>query len=263
MHTTLLEISAIIEQASADLLREYDPDRLYALRVSARRIRSILKHIGDHRSRRFRKSWGGFTAVTNESRDWDVFLVTAEQLLPGDDFLDFRNLNNERVQSCHEAVIEMLRSAHWQRHLEEWRICLERADKENAGMARDNDALGQALTKACLVLESALAIDDDRSWHKFRIAVKEVRYVADAGKDDPQRALYLTGVIATCKEIQTMLGDWHDTVVQLDMLEELEAAPVHDRLATIIRQRKQQFLAEIRDMVAGHPLFTQEPISLT
>ncbi len=263
MHTILLEISDVIEQASADLLREYDPERLYALRVSARRTRSILKHIGDHRSRRFRKSWGGFTATTNESRDWDVFLATAEQLLSGDDFTDFSNLNQERVQSCHEAVIEMLRSAPWRRHLEEWRICLERADEDNSDMAQDNDALDRALTKACLVLERALAVDDDRSWHKFRIAVKEVRYVADAGKDDPQRALYLAGVVETCKVLQTLLGDWHDTVVQLNMLEELEAAPVHDRLATVIKQRKQQFLAEIRDMVAGHPLFSQDPINFT
>ena len=52
-----------------------------------------------------------------------------------------------------------------------------------------------------------------------------------------------------------MLGDWHDTVVQLDILSELADTPVHDRLGSLVRQRKEQFLSEIRSELLKQPLF--------
>jgi len=259
MHQKLTENSEVIEQASAALLKEYDPVQLYAFRVSARRIRSILKHIGSHRSRRFRKAWGGFSAITNESRDWDVFLLTVENLLPAPDYGEFRALHEENIQACHAAVLDMLSSVPWQRHLQEWRISLERAVEDAGEAGGGGEALAQALAKARLVLARALDLDDDRSWHKFRIAVKEVRYVADTGGDDPEEGSYLAGLIENCKALQTLLGDWHDTVVQIGMLEELESAPVHETLALLIPQRKQEFLAQIRDVLSERDFFPPQP----
>jgi CHAD domain-containing protein len=76
--------------------------------------------------------------------------------------------------------------------------------------------------------------------------------------DDPARTEYLAGVIESCKSLQAVLGDWHDTVVQLNMLEELEAVPVHTRLAEVVLQRKQQFLSELREILAEQSLFQVE-----
>ena len=53
---------------------------------------------------------------------------------------------------------------------------------------------------------------------------------------------------AACREQQTLLGDWHDTVVQLNILDELPAAPVHETLAERIRDRKAAFLSELRSL---------------
>ena len=101
-------------------------------------------------------------------------------------------------------------------------------------------------------MSRALEEDTDRRWHKFRIAVKEVRYVAEANPQLPESAL----VVAACRSLQTLLGDWHDTVVQLDLLDGLAEHPVHAELEILILQRKHRFLTQILESLAGQHLFT-------
>lgn len=147
----------------------------------------------------------------------------------------------------------MLKSMHWRRHLEDWMHFLDRIEEEP--IAEDQVvALDQALVGAQAALLLALSTDDDHTWHRFRIAVKEVRYVADASSDKPEQDL--ASLVNSCKQLQTLLGDWHDTVVQLNMLEELEADPIHSMLRDLIAGRKQKFLAETRELLDGHPVFT-------
>jgi CHAD domain-containing protein len=107
--------------------------------------------------------------------------------------------------------------------------------------------------------------DDDRSWHKFRIAVKEVRYQAESARASanatPDSAH--VEIIEGCRELQTLLGGWHDCVAQLHMLDSLEDAPENDALRTVIEQRRVQRLAEIQAAVAGHSLFAPRDNSST
>ena len=79
--------------------------------------------------------------------------------------------------------------------------------------------------------------------------------MADAGNVNSTNGTYISSVTESCKQLQTQLGDWHDSVVQLNMLEELSAAPVHSRLRKMVSERKQVFLAQTRDMLVEHPLF--------
>jgi CHAD domain-containing protein len=255
MHQKLLEITRKIELASRQLTLEYRPDQLYAFRVSARTIRSILKQLGSRKPRGFRKSWGGFAAATNEARDWDVFLVTAEKLLSADDYRNFEQAHRERIQFSHDTAIEMLNSAPWNRHMQGWNQFLEQAEENAPGKNQGPDALERALSRVRRALQRALATDNDRRWHKFRIAVKEVRYIAEAWPREPATEQHLSMVINACKKLQTLLGDWHDTVVQLSLLDELEPSPVHERLKSMIGLRKQEFLSQIRDMLAEVPYF--------
>jgi len=118
--------------------------------------------------------------------------------------------------------------------------------------------LGKALERARIALAYARTVNDDRAWHKFRIAVKEVRYVAEASRFDPASAEFVATVVDTCKKVQALLGSWHDTVVQLNILAELEASPVHSRLREVISERKQEFLSRTRDDLAKLPLFLPE-----
>ena len=253
MHRSLLDLNAHVDRTARRLISAYQADELYALRVNSRRIRSILKHMDSHRSRSYRKTWGGFAAMTNEARDWDVFLITVDQLLTAGENARFREINSVHIQHSHDVVVDMLKSMHWRRHLEEWVHFLDRVEEEPV-VEDQVIALDQALAGAQAALLLALSNDDDHSWHRFRISVKEVRYVADASSDRPDQEL--TSLIKSCKQLQTLLGDWHDTVVQLNMLEELESDPIHSRLRDMIAGRKQKFLAETRDLLAGHPVFS-------
>ena len=254
MHQRLQEVTGAIEQAERALRRGYEAEQLYSLRVGMRRVRSMLKPIGSHRARRFRKIWGGFAAVTNRARDWDVFLLTAAELLTGAQLSRFERHHAEDVRSCHEAVVEMVGSGHWRRHLEDWKDYLNRPGSITGGVG-GWVSLDLALGKARAALRTALGLGDDRSWHRLRISVKEVRYQAEsmAGSDESDRAAQQ--VIEDCKVLQSLLGSWHDSVVQLQMLEEWEETPEHLRLKELIGEHRTQRLAEIRQTVTDHPLF--------
>ncbi len=255
MHQRLTELTEALEQAADSLRDAYQAEQLYALRVGMRRIRSMLKPLGSERSRQFRKAWGGFAAVTNRARDWDVFLLTARELLSGEQFGGFEVRTRHHVSFCHEAVIELIESAPWRRHLQEWRQYLERPHHHEAEELTAPRSLQPALDHARKALAAAQASGDERAWHKLRIAVKEVRYQSESGADgtaaNPQQA----DLIEQCKPLQALLGSWHDCVVQLQILEELEPATDHHHLREAIEQKRVQGLAGIQQAVQDHPLF--------
>ena len=262
MHQDLRVHTREIRQAARELECGYEPARLYEFRVAIRRIRSMLKHRGSKRARRLRRTWGGFAAATNRARDWDVFLLTAAELLEPARLEAFRRASEAPVRCSREAVTRMLASARWRAHLKEWKRFLARARKhdkrrEAAGAVRTQaGALDAALQRARAALAAALQAEDDSAWHKFRIAVKEVRYTAEreAPVADGRPAADL--VVESCKALQSLLGGWHDCVVQLQLLEQLGPSALAEALRATIAERRSRRLAEIRETVAGSPLFT-------
>lgn len=243
MHQRLLEVTRDLESARDDVLAGYDPVRLYNFRVATRRIRSILKQMDGHREKGLRKAWGGLTAVTGPARDWDVFLRCAAEILPQSKVDDFESFNRERIDSSREAVAEMLASAPFTRHLGEWNAFLEHAHEQAGEHVRPEVALEKAIEVARHRFRLARIEDNNHNWHRYRIAIKEVRYVAEA---HPQ----LDGadrLAEDCKPLQDLLGDWHDTVVQLGMLEDLPDAPVHAELNALIHRQQEDLLTRIRN----------------
>ena len=255
MHQPLKELTTEVAREGQRLAARYRPKKLHSFRIGIRRIRSILKQIGSHRSRRFRKTWGGLNAITNDARDWDVFCMTAKKLLNPEDFSEFKRLNQEPVQSSHEAVVAMLESRLWRRHMEEWQGYIQRSADYASGKELSILSLDQALGKARLRLSQALTMEDERSWHKFRIAVKDVRYVADASTVNEGEAPYLEAVTNTCLSLQAALGNWHDATIQLNMLEDLENHAVHVSLSEELGGRKQRFLSQTREILADNDHF--------
>lgn len=261
MHQSLRTLTKEIRQIARDLRRHYEPARLYELRVAIRRIRSLLQHRSSKRARRLRRTWGGFAAVTNRARDWDVFLAATGELLSPASLEEFRRLSEAPVQSSHDAVTRMLESARWRAHLKEWKRFLARARKHNKRRGdkltapAQAGALAAALVRARVALAPALAQDDDISWHKFRIAVKEVRYTAERELPDAAAESRVAEVVEICKSFQSLLGGWHDCVVQAQLLEQLPPSPLVGELQEFIAERRQQRLAEIRAAAAGQELF--------
>ncbi len=249
------EVTEAIEQAAAELCQGYQVEQLYALRVGMRRLRSMLKPIDSTRARRLRKAWSGFATVTNRARDWDVFLLASRELLTTGQFTAFERRHCNDFGACQEAVVELVRSGHWRRHLSDWRQYLQHPDGSAHESALAADPLGQALTRARNALATALALDSDRAWHKLRIAVKEVHYQAESEVRDTAMEPERSELLEHCKFLQSLLGRWHDCIVQLQMLEEFEQAPEHAVLKSSIEQLRAERLAGIEGTVSGHPLF--------
>ena len=199
MQEALEKMTERVERSANGLVQGYRVRQLHALRVGIRRIRTFLKQSGSHRARRLRKTWGGFAAATNDARDWDVFHRTARKLLEPEDFRAFSRLNRNRLQASHQTVRALVSSKHWSGHLEQWRDYLERSSTREAVQAGRRPSLDAVLAKAGSALAMAMAANDDRAWHKFRIAVKETRYIAEASPGGSART---REVIATCKSLQ-------------------------------------------------------------
>lgn len=251
MQEALANLTTGVAHSAGRLAQRYGARQLYALRVGIRRIRTVLKQSGGHRARRLRKTWGAFAAITNEARDWDVFHKTARALLTAEDYRSFQRLNRKRLRASHHAVTALVRSPHWIAHLEEWRHFLERSADHEAH-APPERSLDAVLAMAGAALALAMEANDDRAWHKFRIAVKEARYTAEgAGAPSPRTSR----VIATCKSLQATLGQWHDALIQLQLLDELAADPVHSKLRTLILGRKKQSLSQTRAMLSAQSIF--------
>lgn len=261
MHKDLRRLTREIRQTARDLERGYDPARLYEFRVAIRRVRSMLKHRGSKRARRLRRTWGGFAAATSRARDWDVFLATAEQLLVPAELEEFTRLAAAPLQSSHDAVTRMLKSARWRAHVKEWRRFLKRARKHGeeqggkAAVAQPVEALDAALARARNALATALQQDDDSAWHRFRIAVKEVRYTAER-EPRPAGEPGAASIAESCKVLQSLLGGWHDCVVQLQLLDQLGPSALAEALRATIAERRYLRLTEIRATVAGNTLFS-------
>jgi CHAD domain-containing protein len=270
MHQDLHTLTQEIRQAARALRRDYEPARLYELRVAIRRIRSMLKHRGSKRARRFRKTWGSFAAATNRARDWDVFSATAEELLSAAALDDFRRACEAPLQTSRDKVIRMLKSARWRAHLKEWKRFLARAlehgDRRNGELPAPAQAqslaeslagaLDAALARARVALIVALQEDDDTGWHKFRIAVKEVRYTAEREPPPLAGEPRAAEVVEVCKGLQSLLGGWHDCVIQLQLLDELAPSPLTEELRNTIADRRRQRLATIRETVTLQPLLS-------
>lgn len=256
-----LELTEEITALGENLAGEYNAKDLHGLRTRMRRIRSLLKQLTDLKAEHFRKTWGGFAALTNQARDWDVFLVTAADSLPEAEYREFSEMFTPLVLSSHEAVTEAMCSPQWRRHLTDWSHFLEHFELRGADGRKSPWSIQEAWSRARAAREAALAADDARTWHKFRIVIKNLRYIADACSADPSRNQQLIEeVIADCKILQAQLGLWHDAVVQLEMIEEHGSQVgeggkrLLNSLAKILESNRQAHLAEIRETLAQQNL---------
>jgi len=266
LRDSLMELTGSIVFHSENLVRDYQPIDLHQFRVNSRHIRSILKQLKRGHARDFNKAWGGFFAATSEARDWDVFVGNAAELLSPEQFALFYEAIELRIRSSHDEALDALQSHQWERHLGDWQRFLERLEGDQAAMPAG--LIAQVIDKARKVCVMALAVNDDYTWHRFRIAVKNIRYVANACLDDPGYDQdEITRVIETCKVLQAHLGVWHDTVVQLELLAEDESfagtdpaselGSIQSNLVEQLAARKHQLLDQVREALAEQDLFSE------
>jgi CHAD domain-containing protein len=220
---SLKNLTSGIAAHAGNLLRRYHPHDLHQLRVGIRRTRSLLKQAGSSPARFFHDSWGELFAVTGPARDFDVFRASVHELLPAAQAEQLEALLRPRLANSHDAVAGLLGSGRWRRHMAGWRGYLKTLESRSSAI-RPGD-LGAAERTAAQAARTALEEDTDQAWHRFRIALKNLRYIAEAMRGEPgMDATALDGLVNHCKALQTLLGDWHDASVQLTMLDGPELA---------------------------------------
>jgi CHAD domain-containing protein len=264
--SALVEHTARILAHAASLRSVYQPHDLHQFRVHIRRTRSLLKRMHGGPADFYLRNWRDLFAVTSPARDLDVLQGTAARLLPPEQFGLFDSRLRPHLSASREAVARLLRSGRWKRHLAGWRGLLRNLELRPREVPRA--PVPGAVEEARQACRTAVVLDTDRDWHKFRIAVKNLRYVADASRAEPGAdTAGLDRIIEDCKVLQTLLGDWHDTVVQLNIIQDpkgglgadltdtRELAAITASLADRIRERKGILLARIGETVAAGNAF--------
>lgn len=211
------------------LLIEYDHEDLHRLRVYIRRARALLKQYPDNQSKAIRAEWRTLADKTNAARDWDTLAIYVDRTLAPEQRRAILPRVQRHIDAARDHVIEALRSDDWDTTWRHWLHWAEDGDKGGAAGAPTLDARDM-LHAARTAAHHALSRQDERSWHKFRIAIKNLRYslgspfAKSSWKKKERKALK-----RLCKRLQEHLGKWHDTVVHGRLIESmLDDTPAND-----------------------------------
>lgn len=201
------------------LLHRYDDDALHQLRVALRRVRSLLRHIDSVPALALRRELGHLADATNAARDWDTLASRAVASLNSRDLQSVQPWLEENRAAAHLQVLQMLRSDEWSQAIARLEECIEHGELATVGQRHGDGDIARARHDAGRAWSKVQSADDNKHWHKLRLAIKELRYTLDSvpvgSQDAPKPKL-----IKHCKRLQDSLGTWHDTVVHVRMVEE-------------------------------------------
>jgi CHAD domain-containing protein len=220
------KISRKLTSRHKALLEEYDDEDLHQLRINIRRARALLKSQSDKPSAALRKDWGRLAQKTNTARDWDTLAIYAAGVLPSTHWRTLQPLVEDYRQQAHASVLKTLRSRSWHTTLSRWNKWVKQSDTQAFAEVTLLGGKRKVAKRALKAGRRAMMRRDERSWHKFRIAIKNLRYrldyssvKGDREKDD------LKAIKKICKRLQDELGNWHDTVVHRNLLVQIADDP--------------------------------------
>lgn len=202
------------------LMQKYNAEDLHQVRVGVRRVRSLLKQIPTKSSQKLRKQLSLLIQKTNPARDWDTLLINGETYLTRDEYLNVRPIVENYCVQLHNDVYDALNENIWDASIASSKTYLHRNKKtseDNALLLSDNYA--PVLLRKYIV---AYRRNHSNAWHDLRVSVKTLRYQLEhchsQSKFHKERK---KAMIALCKQLQTHLGDWHDSVVHEALIEQL------------------------------------------
>jgi CHAD domain-containing protein/CYTH domain-containing protein len=202
-----------------------DPEDLHQFRVNIRKSRAFLKEFEflfpKERHSYFNENLDSFAKQTNQKRDLDVI---KERLLQLDEEHDNIQENIKQQRDDEERHIhEMLKS----KTFEDFFLSYQNALKQDTLLTSDNNQdtiehiakqVIQELHLKIVKKIDALEKDfDDKKLHKIRISFKKLRYLLEEfqhifGEEK------IKNMIEKGKKLQTLLGDFNDTVNQTKLL---------------------------------------------
>jgi len=242
------------------LLRGYDDGALHQLRVALRRLRSLLRYIESDEAQALRRDLGHLADATNAARDWDTLASRARESLKPRDFRSVRVWLEENRGTSHQQALQMLRSDAWSQVMGRLEESIQHGELATALENHGGGDIARAKRAADRAWSRVQAADDNKQWHKLRLAIKELRYTFDSvprgSLEAPKPKL-----IKHCKRLQDELGVWHDTVVHVRMVQEFvqsldseSESELHDVLKRWCEQMEREAcdtLDNARSLLAG------------
>ncbi len=244
MNFELQQSTIRLKALRSSLLAGYSEEDLHQLRVTLRRMRSVLRKVALDEARELRRELGALARATNGARDWDTLVASAQDQLEPEPLRALLPLLEECRQGARAQVYRMLRSHQWRAALARWDDLADITEVAVGCQAIATRELDSILQRVNAAGRKAMLRDDARRWHKLRIAIKELRYTLDSLPHDAGEPL-TARLLDECKSLQSLLGDWHDTVVHRQLLDELGARESCDAStsAGVAAQALQQALA--------------------
>lgn len=198
---------------------------LHQFRVNIRKSRAFLKEFNflfpEDQLTYFYKNLSDFATQTNQKRDFDVIKERLKEVDTDHDVIQ-EDIKEQQEREQH-VIEEMLKS----KIFEDFFLAYQNALKQNTLLTSDNNqdtiehtakkvikALHLKIVKKINALEKNF---DDKQLHKIRISLKKLRYLLEEfqhifGKKKIEK------MIEKGKKLQTLLGDFNDTVNQNKLL---------------------------------------------
>ena len=198
----ILKLQVALYHAQARLQADTDPDALHALRISVRRIRSLLAPVRNvERMAPLRAAAAEVGRLTTPVRDLEVMIHELTER--GLDAAATRRRG--RLRPGYKAVLDSDEINELLTQLDEWPSALRSSSLANTPGGLEK-RIRRALTKQVDRLHFALN-DPDFDRHELRILVKRTRYLTEAF---PTISPLTKKATTSLKSVQSALGSWHD-----------------------------------------------------
>jgi CHAD domain-containing protein len=214
---TLADLVKHIAARRKALLNEYSEYDLHQLRVTVRRLRTLLRFEEQPQAWQLRREWGYLISHTNPARDWDTLAARIEELPDEQQPVSLMSAVERHRQSVLKDVLFSLRDKKWDSTRRRTMDYVKESVEGDRAPPTPEHILDEASGRVNEAWERARTRADARSWHKLRIAVKDLRYSLDTVGQGAVRE-----PIELCKLLQKELGNWHDTIVHRDLLKVIE-----------------------------------------
>lgn len=227
--------------------RDLDSEFLHDFRVAVRRTRSALtqvKEVFDPESvDHFRKEFAWLGQITGPTRDLDVYLLKIDNdtnalspevrpdLAPLIDFLKNRQAQEQ------QRLVEHLDSIRYRELIRAWPAFLDKAARSEAANAERpiRQVASERIWRAWRRVwkkGSAIGLETPaQALHNLRIDCKKLRYLLEFFKN-LYKSSETDALISALKSLQDNLGDFQDSEVQQDKLQEFASQMHADGSAT-------------------------------
>jgi CHAD domain-containing protein len=225
----------ILRYNEKGIIADVDSECLHAFRVALRKMRVALNELKEvfpeDKLAPFMHKFDELGAITNQLRDYDVFLGQKEHLLkilssglrPA--LLNFFKTRRRRRQLQFLSLVSMINSSKYLSMITAWEKFLNNAEKLSATEKSEISVLpgvsGIILKRLGKVIDKGLAVkanSPDAVLHKVRIQCKKLRYLLDFFYSELPGSK-AARVVKDLKKIQAGLGNFNDLSVQIRNME--------------------------------------------